>query len=102
MIHVIAEIQVVEGRREDFLVEFFQIVPLVRAEQGCLEYTPLTDVDTDIVAQSPLRADTVTVVEKWDSVDALKAHLAADHMSAYREAVKGLVSGVKLCVLQPA
>ena len=102
MIHVIADIQIVDGRQNDFLAEFHKIVPAVRAEKGCVEYIPLTDVETDIGAQSPLRTNAVTVVEKWESIDALKAHLAADHMAAYREAVKDMVSGVKLQILEPA
>ena len=102
MIHVIADIQIVDGRQNDFLAEFHKIVPAVRAEKGCVEYIPLTDVETDIGAQSPLRTNAVTVVEKWESIDALKAHLAADHMAAYREAVEDMVSGVKLQILEPA
>ena len=48
MIHVIATIEVREGRRDEFLKEFHRIVPLVRQEQGCLEYGPAVDVPTGI------------------------------------------------------
>ncbi len=102
MIHVIATIEVHEGQRDALLAEFRKLVPLVRAEAGCLDYGPAVDVPTDIAAQVPLRANVVTVVERWASLDALKAHLAAPHMAAYRPRVKDLVATVKLQVLQPA
>ena len=44
----------------------------------------------------------MVVVEKWESLDALNAHLVAPHMGSYREQVKDLVAGMTLQVLQPA
>src|SRR5690242_8780343 len=102
MIHVIATINLHAGKREAFLTEFRNLVPLVRAEAGCLEYGPTIDLDTGISAQLPVRVDVVTVVEKWESLDALRAHTGAPHMTEYRQRVKDLVAGVTLQVLQPA
>jgi len=102
MIYVLATIEVAEGRRDAFLAEFHRIVPLVRQEHGCLEYGPAVDVPTGIAVQGPIRDHTVTVVEKWESIDALHAHLAAPHMTEYRERVRDLVVAVDLQVLQPA
>src|SRR5438874_2130216 len=102
MIHVIATIEVVAGKRDALLAEFRKLVPLVRAEAGCLDYGPAIDVATGLAAQPPLRENAITVVERWDSLDALRAHLQAAHMQEYRERVKGLVAGVRLHVLQPA
>ena len=102
MIHVIATIDVVEGRRDAFLKEFHRIVPLVRQERGCLAYGPAIDVATGIAAQRPIREHTVTVIEKWNSLDALQAHLAAPHMTEYRDRVRDLVVAVDLQVLTPA
>ena len=34
MIHVIATIEIVEGKRADYLAAFHELVPLVLAEQG--------------------------------------------------------------------
>jgi quinol monooxygenase YgiN len=101
MIHVIATIQTAPGRRGDFLAAFRELVPLVRAEAGCLEYGPAVDLDTPVSSQ-PARADVVTVLEKWESVAALEAHLAAPHMSRYREQVKDIVVGPEIRVLEPA
>jgi quinol monooxygenase YgiN len=102
MLHVIATIEVVEGKRAAFLAEFRQLVPLVRAEDGCVEYGAAIDVPTAIPAQAPVREDTVVVVEKWATLDALQAHLAAPHMAEYRQRVAGLVRSVSLQILQPA
>ncbi len=42
------------------------------------------------------------MVEKWATLDALRAHLAAPHMAEYRQRVAGLVRAVSLQILQPA
>lgn len=102
MIVVIATIEVHEGRRDAFLVEFHKNVPLVCAEAGCLEYVPTTDLAADLPVPVASRPNVVTIVEKWQSLDALRAHFAAPHMADYRVRVKDLVAGVKLQILQPA
>lgn len=102
MIHVIAAIELKPGKREDFLREFKALVPLVHAEDGCLDYGPAVDVASGIPVQIPMRENVVTVVERWESLPALKAHLAAPHMAEYREKVKDLVVGMTLQVLEPA
>jgi quinol monooxygenase YgiN len=100
MIHVIATVEVVPGKRDEYLAEFRLVVPLVRAEAGCLEYGPAVDVASEIPRQIPPREDVVTVVEKWEDIEALRAHLASPHMQEYRERVKGLVARVQLQILQ--
>ncbi|MCA9176285.1 MAG: antibiotic biosynthesis monooxygenase [Planctomycetales bacterium] len=102
MIHVLATIELQPGVREEFLGHFHEVAKLVREEQGCLEYGPAVDLQTSIAAQPPERPDVVVVIEKWDSLDALEAHLIAPHMIRYREQVKSLVAGAVIQVLQPA
>jgi quinol monooxygenase YgiN len=102
MIHVLATIELAPGRRADFLDEFRRLMPQVHAEKGCIEYGPAIDVATSIAVVPPPRGDVVTVIEKWESVQALEAHLAAPHMARYRETVKDLVVGVEIRVLEPA
>jgi quinol monooxygenase YgiN len=101
MIHVIATVQAKPGKREAVLAEFRRNVPNVLAEKGCIEYGATRDLTTDIKAQIPFREDVLTIVEKWESLDALKAHLATPHMATYRERTKDLVAGVTLQILQP-
>jgi quinol monooxygenase YgiN len=102
MIHVVANIEVVEGKRDAFLAEFHKLVPLVYAEAGCREYSPYVDEATSIPAQGGGRANVVTVLEKWRDVASLKAHLEARHMNEFRERVKELVVDVKLQILKQA
>ena len=102
MIHVIATIEVEPGQRQQFLEHFTWVVPLVRAEEGCLEYGAATDLPTSIAVQVPTRENTVVVIEKWRDVASLEAHLAIGHMQEYRTRVKGLVKSTSLQVLQPA
>lgn len=102
MIHVIATIELAPGRREDFLTAFQELVPDVRAEVGCLEYGPAIDLPSAVADQPPPRENVVTVIEKWESVDALRTHLEAPHMQRYRRTVKDMVLGVSIRVLEPA
>ncbi|ADB18454.1 Antibiotic biosynthesis monooxygenase [Pirellula staleyi DSM 6068] len=101
MIVVLATIQLHEGKRDLFLAEFKKIVPDVRVEQGCIEYFPATDLETSLPAQPDPRLDVVVVIEKWESVAALEAHLIAPHMMAYRPRVKDFVKQVSLQILEP-
>ncbi|MBT3344879.1 MAG: antibiotic biosynthesis monooxygenase [Gemmatimonadetes bacterium] len=102
MIHVLAMIDLKEGTREQFLQEFHGIVTEVRAEVGCIEYGPTIDVDTGNEKIQAPRENAVTIVEKWESLDALSAHLVAPHMLAYRERVKDIVNGSTVYVTEPA
>ena len=102
MIHVLASIELKPGTRDAFLAIFKANVPAVLAEAGCLRYEPTLDVDTGLPAQGGVRPNVVTIVEAWESLAHLKAHLAAAHMATYRAKVKDLVLGTKLQVVQPA
>ena len=102
MIIVIATAEVVDGGREAFLERFHVIVPLVLGEAGCIEYGPTIDTATDISAQAPMRPNVVTIVEKWESLAHLEAHLVAPHMVEYRPKVKDLVVRTTLMILEPA
>ena len=102
MIHVIATVELNPGTRDKFLAEFRKVIPDVLAEAGCLEYGPAVDAQTDIPIQFKVGADRVVVIEKWETVAALKAHGVAPHMQAYRARVKDYVRGMELRVLTPA
>lgn len=102
MIHVIATIEVAPGKRDAFLAEFHRLMPRVHAEAGCLEYGPTVDAPANLAVPTPMRDNVVVIVEKWESLDALRAHLGADHMKEYRARVQEFVVRVQLQVLQPA
>ncbi len=102
MIHVIATIRTTPGRRDDFLKAFRALVPLVRAEAGCIEYGPAIDLENAIDGQPIARKEVVTVIEKWQDPAALRKHLAATHMLQFKDLVKDLVTAVEIRVLGPA
>jgi quinol monooxygenase YgiN len=101
MVIVLARIEVASGQRTAFLAEFHRVMPQVLAESGCLEYGPAIDKETPLPRQAKLGDDVVMIVEKWESLLALESHLAAPHMTVYRERVKDLVKLVQLHVLEP-
>lgn len=102
MIHVLATIELHPGNRAAFLEEFRKLIPAVHSEAGCLEYGPAVDLDSGIPAQAPLREEVVVIVEKWESLDHLKAHLVAPHMHDYRPRVSGMIAKTTLAILEPA
>ena len=101
MIHVIAIITAKPGQRETVLEAFRANVPAVRAENGCIEYGATVDADGLGSFQTRFGADTFVVVEKWESVDALKAHAAAPHMAAYAAKTRDLLASRVIHVLSP-
>src|SRR5579863_10108350 len=83
MIHVIALITAMPGMREAILAAFRANMPAVHAEQGCIEYGPAVDAEGVGGFQTKFGPDTFVVIEKWASLEALKAHAGAPHMAAY-------------------
>jgi len=102
MIYVIATIHLNDGHRDAFIQAFNDNVPHVLAEDGCIAYAPVVDTDARLEKQPPLRSNVVVVVEQWESVEHLHAHLAAPHMDTYRKNVTGMVDRVELQVMEPA
>ena len=99
MIHVIAIITAHPGKRTQLLELFQAVVPVVREEQGCIEYGVVVDVAN---ASPAFGTDTYVVVEKWESLEALKAHSVAPHMQAFGEAARNLIAKRAVHVLEPA
>jgi quinol monooxygenase YgiN len=100
MICVIATIETIAGGRDDLLAVFRGLVASVRAEKGCIEYTPMVDVSSGLAPQIPIRQNVVTVVEKWESLAALDAHLKTPHMAQFRKQTEPLRLNLSLQVLQ--
>ena len=98
MINVIASIHIKEGRLSEFIKIFKSNIPKVLEEKGCIEYVPTIDVPTGLPLQE-LDNNVVTIIEKWDSLEDLQAHLSAPHMLAYKEKVKDIVDKLSLKVL---
>lgn len=101
MIYVIATIDLAEGKQDSYLEELNKIIPLVRTESGCLEYGAATDVPTGIPIQEPISGNTLTIIERWSDIVALKTHLAAPHMESYFKATADYVKQISVRVLSP-
>jgi quinol monooxygenase YgiN len=101
MICVIATIEVAPGRREELLAAVRRIVPTVRKEEGCIEYGPMVDATSGLPAQGEVRPSVVTMVEKWESLAALEAHLKTPHMMAFFEQTGDMRRGLSLRILEP-
>ena len=101
MIHVIAVITAKPGKRDTILEAFRANVPNVRAEKGCIEYGAAVDADPALPVQTKYGPDTFLVIEKWESMEALKAHSAAPHMAAYAAKTREHIATRVIHILSP-
>ena len=102
MIHVLAIITAKPGMREKILEAFHANIPAVHAEKGCIEYGPATDASGAPPIQTAYGPDTFVVIEKWETMDDLKAHGAAPHMAAYGAKTRDMVATRTIHILSPA
>ena len=102
MIHVVAVITAKPGLRDSILQAFRANVPAVKAEQGCIEYGAAIDAENAGKIQTPYGPDTFLVIEKWESMDALRAHAVSPHMAAYAAKTKDMIASRVIHVLSPA
>ena len=102
MVHVIAVISAKPGLRDSILQAFRANVPAVKAEQGCIEYGAAVDIENGPGFQKKYGPDAFVVIEKWASMDALKAHAAAPHMAAYAAKTKDMIASRMIHILSPA
>lgn len=101
MLTVIAEIRTRPGHhhRQAVLDQFAKIIPLVLREEGCHSYVPMVDCAAGVSFQN-VSPDSIVMVEQWESVPHLEAHLQSPHMQAYSEAVKDHVLDMNIRILQ--
>ena len=101
-VHVIAIITCKPGKRDAVLQAFRANMPAVHAEDGCQMYHPTIDVEDAGPFQAEIGPDTFVVVEQWESLDHLKAHIKAPHMAEYAAKVKDMLESRVIHVLQDA
>ena len=102
MIHVVAILTAKPGMRAAVLEAFKANMPAVHAEAGCIEYGPAIDAPGIGPVQTKLGDDTIVVIEKWESAEALAAHGKAPHMAAYAAKTREMLAGRVVHVLTPA
>lgn len=62
--------------------ELLKLIPITRAEQGCIQYVLHQDNDN---------AYTFVFYENWESRDLWQTHMANDHLADYMAATEGHV-----------
>jgi|TARA_Y100000588_G_scaffold390078_1_gene494502 quinol monooxygenase YgiN len=102
MVHVIAVITAKPGMRDQVLDLFRANVPAVKEEDGCIEYGATVDADGVGGFQTRYGDDTFVVIEKWASLDHLKAHAVSDHMKAYGAKTKDMLADRVIHVMSSA
>ncbi len=100
-VHVIAVITAKPGKRDEVLKLFKANVPAVQAEDGCIEYGATIDC-ADAGFAKKHSDDTFVVIEKWASLDALKAHGASPHMKDYGAKTKDMLADRAVYVMSDA
>ncbi len=58
-------------------------------------------VDNALPIQTKWGLDTFLVIEKWESMEALKAHAGAAHMAAYGAKTRELIASRVIHILTP-
>jgi quinol monooxygenase YgiN len=92
MISVIASVQVKPGKKQEFLKSFKEFAVKVRKEKGCIFYFPAVDVKTDMPVQNT-DDNRVTILERWESMEALNGHLASPDMQERMKEEADMVEG---------
>lgn len=101
MITVVASTRIKPGDRDAFLEIFKANIPNVLQEEGCIEYYSTVDFDTGWPVQG-MDGHVVTIIEKWQDLQALESHLKTPHMRAYQEKTKDMTEERIIKVLQNA
>ena len=100
MINVVAVITAKPGQRDKVLKAVAENLPKVLAEKGCIEYAPSIDAGSG-TGKGAFGPDTFVMIEKWETMDDLKAHAAAPHMAEYAAKTKELLESRLIHVLEP-
>ena len=86
MIIVIARVEADAARIDDLQPTLDAMMRATWEESGCLSYS---------MAVENKAAGIITIVERWESEAALKAHFSQPHMAAFNAAVAGAVRSIE-------
>jgi lysophospholipase L1-like esterase/quinol monooxygenase YgiN len=89
-----------DAARADYLAKTKGVLAAVRAEPGCCEYRLLGDAETDWTKPQRFGDRTLWMLEKWLSVEELKAHLDTPHMKAFGPSVGPMRASSSFHVLE--
>ena len=90
VVHVIAVITAHPGKRQNILDVLHPGLERVHDIPGCIEYT--VTIDADVVGtmhtQTKFGPDTYATIEKWESLEHLKAHSTAPEIAPFFEKIQ--------------
>ncbi len=84
---IVAQITAVPGKEALVRSELEKLVPITRAEAGCLQY------DLHVDTSSP---GFFVFYENWESRELWQTHMNAPHLASYMEATDGAVANFVL------
>ena len=89
-----------DADRAEYIAKTKGVLAAVRAEPGCGEYRLLGDAQTDWDKPQRFGDRTLWMLEKWHSVEELKAHLASPHMKKFGPTVSPMRTSSTFHVLE--
>ena len=96
MLHVIVTMRIKEGQMDSFLAACAELRPLVLGDPGCHAYDYTRDAASPFDPNQRTEPDRITLLERWASLDALKAHLETPHMKAAGAKMKDMRASVEV------
>lgn len=86
---VLARIQPKKGCRDSVIDLSEELIENTLSEDGNIDYTLLKSINDD----------TLTFVEKWESLDALKKHMGSPHFQAFGAESEDFVENMEIQVI---
>ena len=83
MIKVVAKNYIQEGKLEEILELYKELVEKTIVEPGCIKYELYQDINNQRI---------LTMIEEWESIEALDAHEKTDHFVRIFPLLKDLVT----------
>ena len=74
MVYVVVTMTIKDGGMEEFLELCGRLRPLVLAERGCIGYDYVREKNSLLPIQETVDRDRITLIERWESPEALAAH----------------------------
>ena len=84
---ILAQITAAPGKEDLVRAELETLVPITRAEAGCLQYDLHVDNQT---------SGFFVFYETWENREFWQAHMNAPHLDAFRQATEGAIAGFVL------
>jgi len=84
---IVANIKAAPGKIDLVKAELEKLIPITRAEAGCIQYDLHQDND------NPAH---FMLYENWESRELWQAHMSAQHLSDYMSATEGVIANFML------